>query len=118
MAFSLELPSFKGDKLMSTSLLYHGWGLRGYQYVRTTYEQSIIRFSIEQDPSTFCCSACGCRDVMKSGVVRRRFRSLPIGSKRATIELPVQRVWGAGCGKTREAKITFADPRRGYTHSF
>ena len=22
---------------MSTSLLYHGWGIRGYEYVRTSY---------------------------------------------------------------------------------
>jgi transposase len=118
MAFSLELPSFKGDKLMSTSLLYHGWGLRGYQYVRTSYERGMIRFSVQQDPGTFCCSACGCRDVMKSGIVRRQFRSLPIGGKRAVIELPVQRLWCAGCCKTRQAKIAFADARRGYTHSF
>ena len=34
---------------MSTSLLYHGWGLRGYQYVRTSYEQCMIRFSVQQD---------------------------------------------------------------------
>jgi transposase len=103
---------------MSTSLLYHGWGLRGYQYVRTSYQHGTIRFSVEQDPCTFCCSACGCRDVMKSGVVWRRFHSLPIGSRPAVIELPVQRLWCAGCGKTRQARITFADQRRGYTHSF
>jgi transposase len=103
---------------MSTSLLYHGWGLRGYQYVRTSYEQRMICFSVQQDPGTFCCSGCGSLDVMKSGVVRRRFRSVPIGKKPVMIELPVQRLWCAGCGKTRQAKIGFADARRGYSHSF
>jgi len=97
---------------MSTSLLYHGWDLRGYRYVRTSYEQGLIRFSVEQDPATFRCSACGSLDVMKSGVVPRRFCSLPIGKKPVVIELPVQRLWCAGCGKTRQAKIAFADAGR------
>jgi transposase len=103
---------------MSTSLLYHGWGLRGYQYVRTAYEQGMIHFGVEQDPGTFRCSACGSRTVTRSGVVSRRFRSLPIGKTPVLIELPVQRLWCGGCGKTRQAKVAFADQRRGYTHSF
>ena len=48
----------------------------------------------------------------------RRFRSLPIGGKPVWIELPVQRLWCASCGKTRQVKLGFADPRRPYTHRF
>ena len=103
---------------MSTSLLYHGWGLRGYHYVRTSYEQGMIRFCVEQDPSTFCCSHCRSRAVMKSGLIPRRFRSLPIGGKPVFIELPIQRLWCTACGKIRQAKTAFADHRRGYTHTF
>ena len=36
---------------MSTSLLYHGFGLRGYRYVRTHYVEGEVWFSIEQPPA-------------------------------------------------------------------
>ena len=35
---------------MSTSLLYHGFGIRGYRYVRTEYVEGGIVFTIAQDP--------------------------------------------------------------------
>jgi transposase len=103
---------------MSTSLLYHGWGVRGYQHRATMFEEGMIRFNIEQDPDTFRCSVCRSNNVMKSGVVTRLFRSLPIGSKAVWIELPIQRLWCVNCGKIRQAKVAFADERRGYTHAF
>jgi transposase len=34
------------------------------------------------------------------------------------LELPVQRLWCAGCGHTRQAAIGFADPKRSYTRAF
>jgi transposase len=103
---------------MSTSLLYHGWGVRGYDHVAVFYEQGMIRFGIEQQPDTFRCSGCSSNEVMKSGVVTRRFRSLPIGGKAVWIELPIQRLWCQACGKTRQARVDFADERRSYTHAF
>jgi transposase len=103
---------------MSTSLLYHGWGVRGYRQVAIGFEEGMVRFVIEQDPETFRCAHCGSSEVMRSGIVPRRFRSLPIGSKPVWIELPIQRLWCAGCGKVRQAKVGFADQRRGYTHAF
>ena len=35
---------------MSTSLAYHGFGTRGYKYVRTQYRNGEILFTIRQDP--------------------------------------------------------------------
>lgn len=103
---------------MSTSLLYHGWGVRGYQEVAIGFHPRAIRFSVEQNPDTFCCSGCGGREVMKAGRVPRQFRSLPIGGKPVWIDLSIQRLWCSGCGKTRQAKVAFADAGRGYTHAF
>src|ERR1019366_8067715 len=108
----------KGDKVMSTSLLYHGWGLRGYHHRATDYEEGTIRFRVEQVDSTFRCAHCGSTAVMKSGLVPRHFRSLPIGGKTVWIDLPIQRLWCTTCSKTRQAKVGFADERRGYTHAF
>ena len=103
---------------MSTSLLYHGWGVRGYQEVAICFHDAAVHFSIVQNPDTFCCSHCGSCSVMKAGQVPRQFRSLPIGGKPVWIELPIQRLWCANCGKTRQAKVGFADVGRGYTHAF
>ena len=103
---------------MSTSLLYHGWGLRGYYYQGTHYEGGAIRFRVRQVDTGLCCSHCGSRNVYKSGQVPRSFRGVPLGDHPVWIDLPVQRLWCAGCSKTRQAKIGFADARRSYTHTF
>lgn len=103
---------------MSTSLLYHGWGVRGYQERSICFHDAGIHFSIEQSPGTFFCSHCGSQEVMKAGQVPRQFRSLPIGGRPVWIELSIQRLWCSTCGKTRQAKVAFADEKRGYTHAF
>jgi len=103
---------------MSTSLLYHGWGVRGYQELAIGFQQGTILFSIEQNSDTFCCSHCGSHAVTKAGKVPRHFRSLPIGGKPVWIGLSIQRLWCTNCGKTRQAKVAFADQGRGYTHAF
>jgi len=103
---------------MSTSLLYHGWCLRGYRELAIGFEASAIHFRVEQNADTFRCSSCGSTQVMKSGLVPRQFRSLPIGGKPVWIDLSIQRLWCATCSKTRQAKVTFADEARSYTHAF
>jgi transposase len=108
----------KGDKLMSTSLLYHGWSVRGYQEAAICFQQGQIHFRVEQNHDAFRCANCGSSQVDKSGVVPRQFRSLPIGNKPVWIDLSIQRLHCSDCGKTRQAKVAFADEKRGYTHSF
>jgi transposase len=103
---------------MSTGLLYHGWGVRGYQERSIRFHDAAIHFSIEQNPGTFFCAHCGSQEVTKAGQVPRQFRSLPIGGKPVWIELPIQRLWCGACLKTRQAKVAFADEKRGYTHAF
>ena len=48
---------------MSTSLLYHAFDIRGYQYVRTAYEGGETIFTIRQERRTLRCAACGSRAV-------------------------------------------------------
>ena len=103
---------------MSTSLLYHGFGIRGYEYVRTAYEGGQVTFTIRQEPTALRCEACGSRDVRPRGQVERRFRSLPIGSRATAVVLPIPRVACRACGVVRQVKVAFADPRRTYTKAF
>jgi transposase len=103
---------------MSTSLLYHAFGIRGYQYTRTDYQNGHVIFTIHQEPETCRCAACGSPDVQSRGRVERRFRSLPIGRRATFVDLPIPRVECRSCGLVRQVEIPFADARRTYTCSF
>jgi transposase len=103
---------------MSTSLLYHAFGIRGYQYTRTDYQDGQVIFTVDQERETCRCSACGSPQVQLRGRVERRFRSLPIGRRATFVVLPIPRVECQACGVVRQVKIAFVDPRRSYTSSF
>lgn len=103
---------------MSTSLLYHGWGIVGYEYRRTLYVEGMVIFKIVQDPTTLKCACCASRRVIRRGASHRRFLALPIGRKRIVIEFPVQRIECKACGLVRQVKVGFADEMSRYTRSF
>jgi hypothetical protein len=66
---------------MSTNLLYHAFGVRGYAYRSTEYAEGGVTLTIEQPRQTLCCSQCGGRKVHAKGGSAREFRALPIGGK-------------------------------------
>jgi transposase len=103
---------------MSTSLLYHAFGIRGYEYNRTDYQGGQTIFTIHQPPESCRCSACGSSQVHSRGRVERRFRTVPIGSRPTFVVLPIPRVECRACGLVRQVEVSFADTRRGYTSSF
>jgi transposase len=98
--------------------LYHAFGIRGYEYVRTEYQGGEVIFTINQDLKTCCCSACGSKEIRSRGSVERRLRALPIGSRPTTVVLPIPRVQCLVCGVVRQVAISFADPHRSYTRAF
>jgi transposase len=103
---------------MSTSLLYHTYGIRGYEYRRTEYIDGAVLFHIEQPREKLRCPRCGTEKVVVRGAVPRLFRSIPIGSHLVWIELKVPRVHCAACSITRQVRIGFADEHRRYTRGF
>jgi transposase len=103
---------------MSTSLLYHGFGLVGYEYVRTQYAGGAVIFSVKRRRGKFRCSFCRSRNIISRGTIPRRFRIVPIGSKRVFLDYEVQRLECRRCGKIRQEKLGFADPRFSYGHAF
>lgn len=54
-------------RVMSTSILYHGFGIRGYKYQRTKYEEGKITFVIEKEVERLKCPDCGSGDVIRRG---------------------------------------------------
>lgn len=103
---------------MSTSLLYHAFGIRGYQYVYTKYEDGQIIFKIEHDPKYLRCPCCNSKKIILRGKKHRFFQTVPIGFKPVFISLDVQRVLCLKCGVVRQVNLGFADERRTYTKSF
>jgi transposase len=103
---------------MSTSLLYHRFGIVGYHYVRQSFEAGMTTFRIEQPRERLRCSHCGSADVWAQGGVERFWHTLPIGNRSTFIELKVARVFCLHCGLTRQVKVPFADPKKHYTHAF
>ena len=103
---------------MSTSLLYHAFGIRGYDYLSTAYEGGQVRFTIGQRPHTRRCPVCGSRNVAPRGHQQRTFRTVPIGRKPVTITLAIPRVACPTCDLIRQVPLDFADPRRSYTRAF
>ena len=119
MSFLKSSPTqYERKSRMSTSLLYHGFGIRGYQYVRTIYQAGKIIFSITPKPFSLCCPVCGSKRIKRRGTKTRMFRTVPIGSKPVFIQLPIQRVECPSCDVVRQVNIQFADWRRSYTKAF
>ena len=103
---------------MSTSLLYHTWGIRGYTYIHTRYEKGCTLFRVEQEEPSLRSACCGSREVNKRGATERTFKTTPVGNRPIFIELPVQRVECLECGVVRQVNVPFAQPRRSYTKGF
>ena len=103
---------------MSTSLLYHAFGIRGYRHVRTDYCEGAVLFTIAQNRRTLRCPVCGSAEVTAHGGVPRLFRGVPIGRKTTAVFLTVARVECLACQITRQVEVPFAEPRRRHTRAF
>jgi transposase len=103
---------------MSSSLLYHGFGVRGYRVVRTRYVFGSVIVEIELPPEKRCCAHCGSRDVHSRGTTSRLFRSVPIGMKPVYLELAVPRLYCWSCHTMRQPELGFAAPKKHYTRAF
>ncbi len=103
---------------MSTSILYHGFGIVGYDYVKTQYKGNAIIFTISHKRDKLYCPVCRSQRVILRGTTRRRFKTFPVGFKVIYLELEVQRVGCLDCDSVRQVPLGFADPRFSYTHAF
>lgn len=93
---------------MSTSLLYHAFGIRkGFKYCRTLFQKGSVIFVVKPDEQYLRCPSCRSRNITKKGVVWRMIRTIPIGIMPAYIKLAVQRIRCLCCGIVRQIKIPF-----------
>jgi len=103
---------------MSAALLYHAFGMKGYEYESTQFVEGNVFVWVKPRRDTWCCSACGSGKVTGHGLHVRPIRSLPIGARAVWLMVRVPRVACAVCGKTRRIRIDGVRPRRSYTRAF
>ena len=65
-----------------------------------------------------CCPSFNARSIVKNGYRLRDFVGLPIGGKRVTIRMKVQRYKCKECNFDQQEKISFATNSCSYTHRF
>lgn len=94
---------------MSSSLLYHGLGIRGYRQVRTRFQFGAMIVEMELPAEKRRCACCGSSDVHSRGTTTRLFRGVPIGKKPVFVELGNRT--GAPCrggrGENRRAGMRY-----------
>tara|TARA_R110002072_G_C7877076_1_gene527696 strand:+ start:98 stop:1312 length:1215 start_codon:yes stop_codon:yes gene_type:complete len=103
---------------MSTSLLYHAFGIRGYQYQATKFHSGGMTIRVAQVREKLCCPACGSSKVRIVEWFERRWRSVPIGSRETWIEMRVPKVECQECFSRRRVAVSFAEPHKQHTRAF
>ncbi len=104
---------------MSTSLLYHAFGLKGVKYISAKYEEgrtvinAQVTFRLERCPQ--CQSR---RTLRRKGSKEREFRMIPIGARPTFLRLKIWRIRCEDCGALRWPKLPFAKEKVRYTFRF
>ena len=68
-------------------------------------------------PNELKCSACRSRDVIRFGCKERRFKLLPVGSRKVELVVAIPRLQCKHCGTIRQPRLVFAEPKKHYSRS-
>ncbi len=102
---------------MSTSLIYHGFGAVGYNYLKTEYKNGKIYFHIEKKPEYQYCVDCKSREIIKKGFVKREIKTLPIGGKTVIFVVSLYRLKCRECGVLKQELLLLAFPKKHWAKS-
>ena len=97
---------------MSTSLLFHAFGLTDQEYLKTEYKNGAVYFHIQTKEKKLICSACGSKNVIRKVCVERVFRTIPIGLKPTYLVAKVQRLECKDCGVIRQERLKYAEEKK------
>ena len=103
---------------MNSSFQYHAWGLYTHECTCEEYKGNRIILHVQAKGRMRRCPSCGSHHVVKNGYRLRDFVGLPIGGKKATIRMKVQRYKCKECDFDQQESIPFATGSRSYTHRF
>jgi len=60
---------------MSTSIIYHGCGIYGYDFCKVTFEDGAMIFHIAHKTKSLRCSACQSTSVIGRGTTPRQYNA-------------------------------------------
>lgn len=103
---------------MTTSLLFHIYGLRDQQLLSTDYKGSVMTVKVKTKKEKLQCAYCSSWRVIKSGTKERVFQGIPMGSRPVYIRFNLQRLECKDCKRIRQEKIKFAKAKSPYLNSF
>ena len=90
---------------MSTSLLYHAYGISGVQYQSTKFEAGIITIHAAMIDLPQC--KCGCSRTIFKGQKSRQFKMVPFGGKPCFLNVLLHRVACSQCGHKWWPRLPF-----------
>ncbi len=103
---------------MSTSILYHAFGLKGIEYQSTRYIGNYVIFSAEMNSRQFTCPKCSGDQIIYKGKKKRWFHMPPIGRKRCILDLLLHRVQCCHCSHVWWPRLSFMLGNHGFVRSF
>lgn len=103
---------------MTTSSLFHVFGLRNQELISTKYIKGETICKVKTKKDKLQCSSCNSRNIKKAGTVFREFKAVPVGFKPIKIQIDIQRLTCKDCGITRQEHLSFAEQKKSYTRSF
>ena len=92
---------------MSTSLLYHTQGIRGFQFLNFKYNKGKVTAQITRNSDKFICSNCRSINITATCVGNRVIRGLPMGSKLFDINVNLHRIKCKECYSFLTEKLDF-----------
>lgn len=103
---------------MSTSILYHAFGLKGIHYEFTRHEGDCIVIGARLTDQHIKCPEYGHRKAAFKGSRRRKILLSPMGLKRCYLDLFFHWLKCCQCGKLWWPAPGFLDGKRRYARSF
>ena len=103
---------------MSTSILYHAFGIRGIHYEATRYFGDCVVISCRMTDRYVKCPECSNRKATFKGQKYRLLRMGLMGRKRCFLDLSLHRLKCRSCGHLWWPTLPFMDGKHRYVRSF
>ena len=101
---------------MSTSTLYHSFGVKGFTVIKKEYNAKGTTYHIEPQQRLFVCPICGSNHVSTRGYVDRIIKIIPFGFREETfLAVKVPKLDCKDCGALRQMRLPFAEERKSYS---
>jgi len=99
---------------MSTSLLYHTQGIRGFQFLNFKYKPKTVIAEISKRHNKFKCSNCNSSNVTATFIKKRLVKGLPIGSSRFYLNVQTHRIKCRNCNAYLTESLDFLSSQKSH----